>query len=36
MHAGASASLIDAIVPAADVVARTVSQADDLLRSAAT
>jgi nitronate monooxygenase len=35
MYAGESAGLIDAIVPAADIVAHTVRQADDLLRRAA-
>jgi len=35
MYAGESAGLIDAIVPAADMVAHTVRQADDLLRRAA-
>jgi hypothetical protein len=36
MYAGESAGLVDAIVPAAEIVARTVHQADDLLRAAAT
>jgi nitronate monooxygenase len=35
MYAGESAGLVDAIVPAAEIVARTVRQADDLLRTAA-
>jgi nitronate monooxygenase len=35
MYAGESAGLVDAIEPAAEIVARTVSQADDLLRAAA-
>jgi hypothetical protein len=36
LYAGESAGLIDAIVPAAEIVARTVRQADELLRVAAT
>ena len=36
LYAGESAGLIDAIVPAAEIVARTVRRADDLLRVAAT
>jgi nitronate monooxygenase len=35
MYAGESAGLVDAIEPAAEIVTRTVSQADDLLRTAA-
>ncbi|MGH9228522.1 MAG: NAD(P)H-dependent flavin oxidoreductase [Acidimicrobiales bacterium] len=35
MYAGESAALVDAIVPAAEIVARTVREADDLLRAAA-
>jgi len=34
MYAGESAGLVDAIVPAAEVVASTVRQAEDLLRAA--
>jgi nitronate monooxygenase len=36
MYAGESAGLVDAIVPAAEVVTSTVRQAEDLLRAAAT
>lgn len=32
MYAGESAALVDAVEPAAEVIARTVRQADDLLR----
>jgi nitronate monooxygenase len=34
MYAGESAGLIDAVLPAAEIVARTARQADDLLRAA--
>jgi nitronate monooxygenase len=36
MYAGESAGLVDAIVPAAEIVAATARQAEDLLRAAAT